>query len=60
MFLPAGTKVEVVGFYNNSESNPKNPSKPLKEIRWGEGTTEEMLVGFIGYYDAPEKTAASK
>lgn len=60
MFLPAGTKVEVVGFYNNSESNPKNPSKPLKEIRWGEGTTEEMLVGFISYYDAPEKTSASK
>ncbi len=59
VFLPAGTKVEVVGYYNNSESNAKNPNKPLKEIKWGEGTTEEMLVGFISYYDAPVKAPAS-
>lgn len=57
--LPAGTKVDVVAYYNNSESNPKNPSKPLKEIRWGEGTEEEMLVGFISYYDAPQAAAVT-
>ena len=57
--LPAGTKVDVVAYYNNSETNPKNPSKPLKEIRWGEGTEEEMLVGFISYYDAPQAAAVT-
>ena len=34
MLFPAGTKIEIVGYYNNSDSNPKNPYKPLKEIRW--------------------------
>ena len=60
MLLPAGTKIEVVGYFNNSESNSKNPNKPLKEIRWGEGTTEEMLVGFVSYYDAPVPKAAHR
>lgn len=49
--MPKGTRIEVTALYNNSESNPKNPNKPLKEIRWGEGTTEEMLVAFIGVID---------
>lgn len=49
--LPKGTKVNVSGWYNNSESNPKNPSNPLKDVRWGEGTTEEMLVGFLIYVE---------
>jgi len=51
--MPKGTKIEIIGYFNNSESNPKNPNKPLKEVRFGEGTNEEMLVGFIGYIDDP-------
>lgn len=49
--MPKGTRIDAVAYYNNSESNPENPNKPLKEIRWGEGTTEEMLVAFINYID---------
>ncbi|MBL8228897.1 MAG: hypothetical protein JNL98_10485 [Bryobacterales bacterium] len=55
--LPKGTRIDVTAYYDNSESNPKNPNKPLKEVRWGEGTTEEMLVAFIGVIDAPAATA---
>jgi hypothetical protein len=51
--MPRGTRIDVLAVYNNSESNPRNPGNPLKEIRWGEGTTEEMLVAFIGYIDDP-------
>lgn len=54
--LPRGTRIDVTAYYNNSESNPKNPSKPLKEVRFGEGTAEEMLVAFIGYIDDPAAT----
>ena len=57
--LPKGTRIDAVAYYNNSESNPRNPSKPLKEVRWGEGTTEEMLVAFIGYIDDPNPPASS-
>lgn len=51
--LPRGTQIEAVAVYDNSESNPGNPNKPLKEVRWGEGTNEEMLVAFLGYIDEP-------
>jgi len=57
--LPKGTRIDAVAYYNNSESNPKNPNKVLKEVRWGEGTTQEMLVAFVGYIDAPVTPAAA-
>jgi hypothetical protein len=49
--LPKGTRIDVTAYYNNSASNPKNPFNPLKDVRWGEGTNEEMLVGFLSYID---------
>jgi hypothetical protein len=57
--MPKGTRIDVTAYYDNSESNPKNPNNPLKEIRWGEGTTEEMLVAFIGVIDAPAPPPAA-
>lgn len=57
--LPKGTRIDAVAYYNNSESNPRNPSKPLKEVRWGEGTAEEMLVAFVGYIEDPNPPAPS-
>lgn len=56
--MPRGTRIDVVAYYDNSENNPRNPSNPLKEIRWGEGTTEEMLVAFLAYIDDPDAAAA--
>jgi hypothetical protein len=47
MFLPAGTKLECIGHYDNSSGNPNNPD-PSVAVRWGQQTFEEM---FIGYYD---------
>jgi thiol-disulfide isomerase/thioredoxin len=42
--LPKGTRLECEAFYDNSAANPLNPHQPPKEVRWGEGTTEEMLL----------------
>jgi peroxiredoxin len=45
--LPKGSVLNVVSHYNNSSSNPRNPNKPPKLVKWGEATTDEMCVGFI-------------
>jgi hypothetical protein len=45
-FLKAGTKLQAVAWYDNSEDNPHNPD-PNVEVRWGGQTYEEMMVGFF-------------
>jgi mono/diheme cytochrome c family protein len=44
--LPAGTQVEVAHF-DNSTANKFNPD-PTKDVRWGDQTWEEMMIGFWG------------
>lgn len=41
-----GTKFELAGFFDNSPNNPHNPD-PKAEVRWGEQSWEEMMVGFF-------------
>lgn len=51
--LPAGTQVEVIAHYDNSPNNKFNPD-PSKDVRWGDQTWEEMMIGFFGtVVDAP-------
>ena len=45
-FLKAGTELQAVAWYDNSEKNPHNPD-PKAEVRWGEQTYDEMMVGFF-------------
>jgi hypothetical protein len=45
-FLPAGTKLEAIAWYNNSRSNPHNPD-PDSPVEWGDQTYNEMMVGFF-------------
>jgi peroxiredoxin len=47
--LPKGSVVNVVAHYDNSAGNPRRPRemKP-EEVHWGEATTDEMCIGFIG------------
>jgi hypothetical protein len=44
--LKAGTELQAVAWYDNSESNPHNPD-PNATVRWGEQTYDEMMVGFF-------------
>ena len=45
--LPRGTRLHVEAVYDNSSSNPVNPSSPPKRVTWGEQTTDEMFVCFF-------------
>ena len=45
--FPKGTEIEVVAHYDNSPGNKANPD-PTKDVRWGDQTWEEMMIGFWG------------
>ena len=45
--LPKGTRIDVVAHYDNSAQNKFNPD-PTKDVRWGDQTWEEMMIGFYG------------
>jgi hypothetical protein len=47
--LPRGTVIELKAIYDNTEQNPNNPHRPLKTVRWGEETTDEMCIAFLTY-----------
>jgi hypothetical protein len=47
--LPKGTRIEMIAHFDNSAANPRNPSKPPIEVRWGEQTTDEMCIGFLHF-----------
>jgi hypothetical protein len=44
--LPPGTRLEFVAYYDNSPDNPANPN-PAAEVRWGDQSWEEMMIGFL-------------
>jgi hypothetical protein len=44
--LPAGTRLEATGWFDNSSNNARNPD-PSKTIRFGEQSWEEMMIGFF-------------
>jgi hypothetical protein len=48
--LPFGAfdSLRMTCTFDNSENNPRNPSNPLKDVRWGEGTEDEMCLTFVG------------
>jgi hypothetical protein len=43
--LTPGMKVRATAWWDNSANNPSNPD-PSKEVKWGDQSWEEMLVGF--------------
>jgi hypothetical protein len=45
-FLKAGTRLQAVAWYDNSDDNPYNPD-PNKSVMWGGQTYDEMMVGFF-------------
>lgn len=48
-----GDEIEVAGWFDNSANNPFNPD-PKAEVRWGEQSWEEMMIGFIDVAVSPE------
>lgn len=48
LLLPKGTRIDCVAHYDNSPNNKYNPD-PTKEVRWGDQTWEEMMIGWFDY-----------
>jgi len=46
--IPAGSRVQVTGYFDNSTKNKFNPD-PAKAVRQGEPTYDEMMMGFMDY-----------
>lgn len=46
--VAAGTRLHVVGVFDNSSANKANPD-PNVEVRWGNMTTDEMLFASVVY-----------
>lgn len=44
--VPPGTKIECTAWFDNSPNNPRNPD-PKAEVRFGEQSWEEMVVGYF-------------
>ena len=52
-FMPKGSILKVTAHYDNSRANRYNPD-PSQEVRWGDQTWEEMLIGYYSTADAPQ------
>ncbi len=48
--LPRGTRIDCLAHFDNSLANLANPD-PTQVVRWGEQTFDEMMIGYIDYYE---------
>ncbi|HZS08049.1 MAG TPA: thiol-disulfide isomerase [Blastocatellia bacterium] len=46
--VPKGSRIECVAHHDNSAGNKFNPD-PSREVRWGDQTWEEMMIGWVDY-----------
>jgi peroxiredoxin len=53
LLVPRGTRIDCVGCFDNSAANSNNPD-PDQEVRWGEQSWDEMLLGVVGYFHPDE------
>ncbi|MGA9771813.1 MAG: cytochrome c [Blastocatellia bacterium] len=54
---PKGARLDCVAHFDNSEKNKYNPD-PKKEVRWGDQTWEEMMIGWTSFtFDNPQQNA---
>ncbi len=60
ILMPAGSTLEAVFTYDNSPNNRHNPD-PAAEVRWGDQTWEEMMLGYYGTIEVPaEETTTNQ
>jgi hypothetical protein len=45
---PKGSRLEIVAHHDNSIKNKFNPD-PTREVRWGDQTWDEMMIGYLDY-----------
>ena len=59
MLVNPGSKIKVTGWFDNSDQNPANPN-PNREVPWGDQTEDEMLIGYVEYYNPAEVIAETE
>jgi hypothetical protein len=47
MRIPKGSELNMIWTYDNSASNPRQPSNPPRRVRFGEQTEDEMAMAFL-------------
>jgi hypothetical protein len=47
VMLPKGTRMECTAHFDNSVNNAANPN-PNVEVKWGDQSWEEMMIGWFG------------
>jgi mono/diheme cytochrome c family protein len=53
--LPVASWIELTAAWDNSAENPRNPSRPPRDVSWGERTVDEMGHVAILYTVAEEQ-----
>lgn len=56
LLVPAGTKIQAIGAFDNSRQNEYNPD-PDSEIFWGEQSWQEMFMGFYSWKEADQDSS---
>lgn len=56
--IKAGTHLTWVGYFDNSPNNPGNPD-PTAEVRFGEQSWQEMMIGFFDVAVEPDVDKAA-
>jgi hypothetical protein len=57
---PKGSTLKITAHFDNSKTNRFNPD-PAAEVRWGDQSWEEMLIGYYGTVEvSPEAAAAAR
>jgi mono/diheme cytochrome c family protein len=51
---PAGTRIDLTLWWDNSADNPYNPN-PNREVGYGQPTTDEMGFGFMNFIEVQPK-----
>jgi mono/diheme cytochrome c family protein len=46
--IPKGGSLRITAVYDNSAGNRANPD-PSKTVRWGQQTSDEMMIGYLEY-----------
>ncbi len=54
LLLPKGTRIECTAHFDNSPNNAANPDSKA-EVRWGDQSWEEMMIGWFDIAIDPEK-----
>jgi tetratricopeptide (TPR) repeat protein len=59
VMLPRGTRITMVYTYDNSASNPANPSRPPVRVQYGPQSTDEMGDLWLRFVTASHRDAAA-